>query len=115
MSRPLLWLAGVMVSVIAILAAAFGPYGILLAMLLAIPFVRRRDGRVALSGLLTGFGAIWLMLLARQASSGGVLDDAVFWIAVGVVILLAGLGLLASVAVRTPVSSRASSRGDGPG
>jgi hypothetical protein len=106
MSRLFLWLAGVMVSVIAILAAVFGPYGILLAMLLAIPFVRRRDGRVALSGLLTGFGAIWLILLARQASSGGVLEDAVFWIAVGVVFLLAGLGLLASVAVRTRALSR---------
>jgi hypothetical protein len=106
MSRLFLWLAGVMVSVIAILAAVFGPYGILLAMLLAIPFVRRRDGRVALSGLLTGFGSIWLILLARQASSGGVLEDAVFWIAVGVVFLLAGLGLLASVAVRTRALSR---------
>jgi uncharacterized membrane protein len=101
MSRLFLWLAGVLVSVIAILAVAFGPYGILLAMLLAMPFVRRRDGRVALSGLLTGFGAIWLILLARQASSGGVLDNAVFWIAVGAVILLAGLVLLASVAIRT--------------
>jgi len=106
MSRPFLWLAGVVVSVIAILAAAFGPYGILLAMLLAIPFVRQRDGRVALSGLLTGFGAIWLILLAQQASSGGVLENAVFWIAVGVVFLLAGLGLLASVAVRTRTLSR---------
>jgi hypothetical protein len=115
MSRPFLWLAGVMVSTIAILAAAFGPYGILLAMLLAVPFVRRRDGRVALSGLLTGFGAIWLILLARQASSGGVLDNAAFWIAVGVVFLLSGLALLASVAVRASVSSRASSRGDGAG
>jgi hypothetical protein len=102
MSRPFLWLAGVVVSVIAILAAAFGPYGIFLAMLLAIPFVRRPDGRVALSGLLTGFGAIWLILLARESSSGGVLDNPVFWVAVGVVILLAGLGLLASVAVRAP-------------
>ncbi len=102
MSRPFLWLAGVMVSVIAILAAAFGPYGVLLAMLLAIPFVRRRDGRVALSGLLTGFGTIWLILVARQASSGGVLDNPVFWIAGGVMILVAGLGLLASVAVRAP-------------
>ena len=115
MSRPLLWLSGVTVSVIAIPAAAFGLYGILLAMLLAIPFVRRRDGRVALSGFLTGFGAIWLILLARGSSSGGVLDNAIFWIAVGVVILLSGLVLLASVAIRAPASSRASSRGDGPG
>ena len=66
MSRTLLWLAGLGVSVIAILAAAFGPYGIALASLLVVPFVRRPDGRVALSGLLTGFGAIWLMLLTWQ-------------------------------------------------
>ena len=111
MSRPFLWLAGVMVSVIAILAAAFGPYGVLLAMLLAIPFVRRRDGRVSLSGLLTGFGAIWLILLARQSWSGGVLDDAVFWIAVGVVILLAGLVLLVSVAVQASITARNSNIG----
>jgi hypothetical protein len=111
MSRPFLWLAGVMVSAIAILAAAFGPYGILLAMLLAVPFVRRRDGRVALSGLLTGFGAIWLMLLARQASSGGVLDDAVFWIAMGVVMLLVGLVLLVSVAVQDSITARNSNIG----
>ena len=111
MSRPFLWLAGVIVSVIAILAAAFGPYGVLLAMLLAIPFIRRRDGRVALSGLLTGFGAIWLVLLARQASSGGALDNPVFWIAVGVVILLAGLVLLASVAVQDSITARNSNIG----
>jgi uncharacterized membrane protein len=115
MSRTLLWLAGLGVSVIAILAAVFGPYGIALASLLVIPFVRRPDGRVALSGLLTGFGAIWLMLLAWQSSSGGVLDDAFFWNALGVLILVAGLALLASVAARARVSSRASSPVGGRG
>jgi hypothetical protein len=100
MDRPLLWLAGLLVSLIAIVATVFGVVGVFLAVLLVVLLARRTDGRVAVSGLLTGFGSIWLILLVAEARSGGVLQDAVFWTTLGVVILAAGLGLLASIVVR---------------
>src|SRR5436190_21817875 len=60
------------------------------------------------SGWLTGFGALWLLLMARQFSSGGRLDNAEFWIAVGAVPLIIGSGLLVWM-LRTAV------RGNAPG
>jgi hypothetical protein len=65
----------------------------------ALPAVRG-DHAIALSGLLTGFGALWSALMARQFASGGTLDNAQFWAAVGVVPLVIGCTLLALVVVR---------------
>jgi hypothetical protein len=53
---------------------------------------------VALSGLLTGFGALWLFWMARQSATGGALDNAPFWTAIGVIPLALG-GALSAVAV----------------
>ena len=100
MSRPMLWVSGVLVGVVAVVASALGMLGALLALLLAIPLIRRSEGRFALSGLLTGFGALWLILMEREFASGGVLDGAPFWVAVGVLPLVIGLGLLAATAGR---------------
>lgn len=49
---------------------------------------------VALSGLLTGFGAFWLFLMARALADDGGMEGAAFWVAVGAVPLGIGLGLL---------------------
>jgi hypothetical protein len=100
MSRLTLWLAGAIVAAVAIVVSTFGLVPMLLAFLLAAPLVRRPDGGVALSGVLTGFGGLWLGLIAAESASGGVLDDAEFWVAAGVVPLVVGLGLLAGLAVR---------------
>jgi hypothetical protein len=58
---------------------------------LALPLAIRGDRWVVLSGLLTGFGGTWLVLLDREASSGGELDDASAWVALGVVAFVLGL------------------------
>jgi hypothetical protein len=43
---------------------------------------------------LTGFGAFWLLVMARALADGGGMDDAAFWVAVGAVPLGIGLGIL---------------------
>jgi hypothetical protein len=101
MSRWLLWITMAVLGAAATLLT--GVLGLLVALVflaLTIPLILRGDRLVALSGLLTGFGGIWLLLMARQASSGGTLDDAAFWTALGIVPLAIGLALLAAGAAR---------------
>jgi hypothetical protein len=100
MSRLGLWLGGAIVAAAAIVVSAFGLLPMLLTFLLAVPLINRPAGSVALCGLLTGFGGLWLFLIAAETASGGVFDDAEFWVAVGVVPLVVGLGLLAGLLVR---------------
>jgi hypothetical protein len=96
----MLWLVGVLLAVAVILAGLLGLMFAILVALLAIPLSRREDGRVGLSGLLTGFGAIWLFLIANESASGGTLDNAAFWVAVGVVPLVAGVAILGGIMLR---------------
>ena len=49
---------------------------------------------MALSGLLTGFGALWTFLVARQLASGATTDNAAFWLAVGILPLVLGCALI---------------------
>lgn len=58
---------------------------------LALPLALRGDRASAVSGLLLGFGATWLALMARQAATGGHLDDPAPWLDLGVVPLALGL------------------------
>lgn len=74
-----------------VLGVFFGGLFAVLTLALAI----RGDRWAVLSGLLTGFGATWLFLLARASASGGQLDDTGPWIVLGVVPLVLGLVLLA--------------------
>lgn len=100
MNRLLLWITTAVLGAVATLMTSFGLVAALLFLVLAAPLVLR--GRVvALSGLLTGFGAFWSFLMARQFASGGTTDNADFWIAVGVVPLLIGCALLVLLAGRT--------------
>lgn len=69
----------------------FGGLFFVLALLLAI----RGDRLAVLSGLLAGFGSTWLVLLVRASASGGELDDAAAWVALGVIPLALGLVLVA--------------------
>ncbi len=64
---------------------------------------------MGVSGLATGFGAIRLVLLARQAASGGSFYRTIFWMAVGVVPRTLGVSALAAVIGRR-VATRASFR-----
>jgi len=63
---------------------------------LALPLAIRGDRAAALSGLLLGFGAMWLGLMARQSATGGQLDNPAPWAILGVVPL--ALGLLVALA-----------------
>lgn len=86
------WLMSGFVGAAASLTTSLGPLAILLYMLATTPLIVRW-GPVALSGLLTGFGASWLFLMARALVDGGRIDDGAFWVAVGVVPLGIGLAL----------------------
>lgn len=66
---------------------------------LTVPLVLRGARVVALSGLLTGFGGSWLFMMDRQFASGGRLDNADVWSAVGTVPLVIGVALAVGVVV----------------
>lgn len=71
---------------------------------LALPLARKGDIGAALAGLLGGFGAVWLALMARQTVTGGRLDDPVPWLVLGAVPLILGVAI---GAVRLATSRRA--------
>jgi len=96
MNRLLLWITAAVLGAAATLITSIGGLlGSVLFLLLATPLIVRGDHAVALSGLLVGFGALWSLLMARQFATGGTLDNAQFWTAVGVVPLVIGGALLA--------------------
>ena len=64
---------------------------VVVLVLLAIRVASSGDTTSALSGLLIGFGATWLALMAPQAASGGYLADADAWLALGSVPLALGV------------------------
>jgi hypothetical protein len=100
MNRLLLWITTAVLGAAATLITSIGGLlGSVLFLLLATPLIVRGDHAVALSGLLVGFGAMWSLLMARQFATGGTLESAQFWTAIGVVPLVIGSALLA-VAVR---------------
>jgi hypothetical protein len=61
--------------------------------LLLVPWMVR-GGRLALSGVLVGFGAPWSLLMWRQLTSQDPGDNALGWTLVGVLPLVLGLALL---------------------
>jgi hypothetical protein len=84
----------------ALISGLGGIGGALLFLLLSLPLIVRGDPAVALSGLLTGFGALWSFGMARQLATGGRLDDAELWWAVGVMPLIIGCALLVLAAAQ---------------
>jgi hypothetical protein len=111
MNRLLLWFTTAVLGAAATLMTSLaGLPGSIVFLLLTTPLVVRGDHLVALSGLLTGFGAFWLLLMGRRAASGGTLDNAPVWTAVGVMPLIVGCTLLALVAVRALRQANAAGR-----
>lgn len=94
MSRQNLWLLGAALGVATVLASALMFLVAVAVALFIVPLARRPGGLAGVSGELTAFGALWFVLMARESASGGTLDNATFWAAVGVVPLLIGVGLL---------------------
>lgn len=103
----LLWFTSAVLGMAgAVLTGSFGLGAALVALVLATPLVLRGDRLVALSGLLIGFGGLWLLLLATQLASGGQLSDARRWIVVGAAPLAIGFVVLVLRLARTLGSSR---------
>lgn len=95
MNPILLWVTTAILGGAAVLITSIGGLlGSVLFLLLATPLVVRGNHALALSGLLMGFGGLWTLLMARQAATGGTLDNAGFWTAVGIVPLVVGSALL---------------------
>ncbi len=111
MNPLLLWITtAVLGAAASLLSGSFGLLVTLLFLLLAIPLILRGDRVVALSGLLTGFGALWSVLMAGQFASGATTDNANFWIAVGAVPLVLGCALIVLIAARSIRSRTAALR-----
>ncbi|MGH2966871.1 MAG: hypothetical protein ACRDMH_16015 [Solirubrobacterales bacterium] len=102
MNRLLLWITtAVLGAAAALITGIGGLLAGLLLLVLAVPLVLRGAHAVALSGLMTGFGTLWSFAMAQQPVTGGVLHDAEFWWAVGIVPLVIGGSLLVLVATRS--------------
>ena len=96
-------LGGAGAVVTGVLGLFFG--GLFAALILALAI--GGDRWAVLSGLLTGFGATWLFLLARASGSGGQLDAPRPWIVLGVIPLALGLVcLVISIIRRRPAGIR---------
>lgn len=106
MKRLLLWLTTAALGAAATLMTSFGLVVVVLFLSLAVPLIVRGDRATAASGLLTGFGGFWSILLSRQAASGGTLQDAQYWTAVGIVPLVVGCTVLLVIALREFTRSR---------
>ncbi len=91
--RRLLWVISAAFGAVAIVFTSFSLLALVAWVLLLVPWVLR-GGRVALSGVLVGFGALWSFLMWRQLTSPYPADNAVGWTIVGVLPLVLGLALL---------------------
>lgn len=100
MNGVLLWVTMAALGASATLMTSLGLLPTVVFLALAVPPILRGDHLVALSGLLTGFGSLWLFWMGRQFATGGTLDNTAFWMAVGVVPLAIGCVLLAITAAR---------------
>ncbi len=102
MNRLTLWVTAAFSGGIVVLMTSLGLIASLSILLLAVLLaLRSRDRAVAVSGVLTGFGAIWSFLMVGQAGSAGATDNFGFWAAVGIVPLVVGCALVVPTVVRT--------------
>jgi hypothetical protein len=97
MNRQALWLLGAALGIATVLASALMFLAAIVVALLIVPLARRPGGLAAVSGELAAFGALWLVLIISESASGGTLDNATFWAAVGAVPLAIGLVLAARI------------------
>ena len=100
MNPILMWFAcAVLGMATTMLTAILGLGAALIALLLAIPLVLRGDPLAVISGLMIGFGGLWLFLLASQVGSGGSRSDTESWILIGSVpVAIGGVAMLCRLA-----------------
>jgi hypothetical protein len=94
MDRRLLWIVSAALGAVTVVFTSFALIAVLAWGLLLVPLVLRGDRLVALSGAVTGFGAVWTTLIGSEWTSSSA-DTRAFWLAVGVVPLVVGCGSLA--------------------
>lgn len=84
------------------LVVAVGSLGLMIAgffAVLSVPLVAR-GGLKPLAGVLSGFGALWTVLILGQVDRGGATANEGLWLAVGLIPLAVGLALLVAAAAR---------------
>ena len=92
MNPVLLWTtAAVLGTAAAMVTGVLGLGATVIAVFLSVPLVLRADSLLAISGLLIGFGGLWLALLAWQTETGASLPDGGLWMVVGAAPLATGL------------------------
>lgn len=109
MGRVLLWVVAAVLGGVAVLMTSF--IG-LASLLIGAALLLGRERWVAVSGFLTGFGALWTGLIIGQLNSGAERDGlVVFWMAVGVVPLAIGWVLAAVMVIHQTHTRDRPSRG----
>jgi hypothetical protein len=101
MNPGLMWVATAVLGLAASLLVGSGGTIGFVFVILSLPLVLRRPRLVALSGFLAGFGGTWSLLMGFQLASGGRLENADLWLAVGIVPLIIGLALGAWLLARS--------------
>jgi len=96
------WALSALFGVVAPLFTSLGLLIAILAIGTIVAIAVRHAGLLGLSGVLTGFGACWTVLVLRIPATGGSLDNLAFWLAVGLVPLVVGLAALALTASPRP-------------
>jgi hypothetical protein len=96
--RLLIWAVGAALGVAATLLTSFGLVPAVVILAVAVLVMARNDALAGLAGLLVGFGGSWTGFLGLRLTSGAVLENDAFWLAVGVVPLAAG-AVLSAVAL----------------
>lgn len=100
MIKPHLLAAGLGFGAAGLIFVYLGLMFAALYLLLLIPLALR-GGLPVLAGILIGFGGIWTALTLSQLERGGSTGDGGPWLAMGLVPLLAGAGLLAIAGFRS--------------
>lgn len=75
----------------ALLVGIGGVILVVVLLALALRVALRGDTMSAVPGLLVGFGTTWLAFMGRQAATGGRLDGAGPWLALGIVVVALGV------------------------
>ena len=89
------WALSVLFGVVAPLFTSLGLLIAILAIGTIVAIAVRHAGLIGFSGVLTGFGACWTVLVLRIPATGGSLENLAFWLAIGLVPLIIGLAVLA--------------------
>ena len=88
------WVISVGLGAAALLFTTFGPGPLVVALAVGMYLAHRHGGVLGVSGVLTGAGVLWTLLITSALASGAGLDNAAGWVAMGLVPGVLGLVLL---------------------